>query len=113
MNAEAATMPADMMVTSEVVPGEAAPMGGALGIVVSDTSEMHKLSAQVNQAAADPMRVVDHPPVKKFVVRNPNGIDVNIGAGKTLLRQGKIVDSVTYNIDRLLSMGVMLEEVPV
>jgi hypothetical protein len=88
------------------------PMGGAMGVVVTEnTADTKELAGQLAVESIDPLRVVDHPPVKKFMVCNPSGIDVMIGTGKTLLKRGKVVDSVTYDIDRLRAMGVQLEEV--
>jgi hypothetical protein len=47
--------------------------------------------------------------IKQFIVGNHGGRNVMLQGGITLLRQGKVVDDVNYDIAYLQSQGVQLQ----
>lgn len=61
-----------------------------------------------NAAQRDGVAIADAPKAASYVVMREQWIMAR--GGRTILRQGKVIDSLNYDITSLLSQGVALQE---
>jgi hypothetical protein len=90
--------------------------GGAPGLIPEAAKEIPELGKATSAAPSEPLKPEEIVRPQRYRVMNTprpgfEGYPVLYNGVRVQLKQGKIVDSITYDVDYLKRQGVQLDEI--
>ncbi len=82
--------------------------GGADGVIPDAAKDIPNPGVAEASAFREPP--ADAPKAKQFMVMNAGGVHIMYGGVRTLLKQNKVIDETTYDLELLRRQGVQLRE---